>query len=92
MEAYSDNPLAFNYHYDLYPDHYAAQIFNAFQIMHLEMNAIIRNLSSSSLVAGEIAIITHDICTSIPQFILQETNPENAVPLCHSKNCNALEF
>jgi hypothetical protein len=80
-KVYSDNPLAFNNHYDLYPDHYATQVFNAFRIMRLEMNAIIRNLSSSSLVAGEIATITHDICTSIPQFILQEANSENAVPL-----------
>lgn len=67
-------------YYDVYPSHYATQVFNAFRIMRLEMCGIIRNLHPSSSVERAIDQVTRDICAALPQFILPEARSGNAVP------------
>ncbi|KAH7237255.1 hypothetical protein B0J15DRAFT_453696 [Fusarium solani] len=67
-------------YYDVYPSHYATQVFNAFRILRLEMCGIIRNLHPSSSVEKTIDQVTRDICAAVPQFILPEARPGNALP------------
>lgn len=67
-------------YYDVYPSHYATQVFNAFRILRLEMCGIIRNLHPSSSVEKTIDQVTRDICAAVPQFILPEARSGNAMP------------
>ncbi|KAI8722764.1 hypothetical protein NCS52_00421200 [Fusarium sp. LHS14.1] len=76
----SQQKLIFDDYYDVYPSHYATQVFNAFRIMRLEMCSIIRNLHPSNSVEKTIDQVSRDICAAMPQFILTEARSENAVP------------
>ena len=77
--VYTHSPLVFDLYYDVYPSHYATQVFNAFRIMRLEMCGIIRHLDPCSS-ASTISNITWDICAAVPQFILPGARPENTLP------------
>ncbi|CAG9950402.1 unnamed protein product [Clonostachys rosea f. rosea IK726] len=76
----SHDILIFDRYYDVYPSHYATQVFNAFRILRLEMCGIIRNLDPCSMVSKIIAEITQDICAAVPQFILLGAKSGNTVP------------
>ncbi|RSM00615.1 hypothetical protein CEP52_009006 [Fusarium oligoseptatum] len=76
----SHQKLIFDHYYDVYPSHYATQVFNAFRILRLEMCSIIRNLHPNSSIAETIDQLTRDICAAVPQFILPEARPENTMP------------
>ncbi|KAH6618603.1 hypothetical protein C7974DRAFT_426875 [Boeremia exigua] len=76
----SDSPLVLGGYYDRYPDHYSTQVFNAFRIQRLVMSAIIRETSVPNYTPQEVARLARDICASVPQFLLQTTNPGNTVP------------
>jgi hypothetical protein len=77
----ADNAMILNGYYDLYPCHYATQVFNAFRIMRLELNRIICELNLDSSASQTILKITQDICASVPQFILSTTKAESTLPL-----------
>ncbi|KAI8680712.1 hypothetical protein LRP88_04510 [Fusarium phalaenopsidis] len=79
-------------YYDVYPSHYATQVFNAFRILRLEMCGIIRNLHPSSSVEKTIDQVTRDICAAVPQFILPEARSGNAVPFSSLQmlECNGI--
>ncbi|KAJ4182314.1 hypothetical protein NW767_013895 [Fusarium falciforme] len=76
----SHQKFILDHYYDVYPSHYATQVFNAFRILRLEMCSIIRNLHPSSSVEETIDQVTRDICATVPQFILPEARSGNAVP------------
>ncbi|UPK90923.1 hypothetical protein LCI18_001858 [Fusarium solani-melongenae] len=76
----SQQNFIFDNYYDVYPSHYATQVFNAFRILRLEMCGIIRNLHPSSSVEETIDQVTRDICAALPQFILPEARSGNAIP------------
>ncbi|KAG9199416.1 hypothetical protein G6514_008481 [Epicoccum nigrum] len=73
--------MIFGHQYDLYPDHYATQVFNAYRIMRLDMTATIRRLSGRSSAAQDVVMVTQDICASAPQFVLPGARLENTMPL-----------
>lgn len=76
----AQNSLIFGRSYDVHPSHYAAQVFNAFRIMRLEMCGIIRGLHPCSLVEKIISETALDICATLPQFILLGVRSENTLP------------
>jgi hypothetical protein len=75
------NALILNGYYDLYPCHYATQVSNAFRIMRLDLNRIIRNLNMSSSSSQTTLDITQDICASVPQFLISTKKAESTLPL-----------
>ena len=75
------NVLTLNGHYDLYPCHYATQVFSAFRIMRLDLNRIIHDLNVTSSASQVILEITHDICASVPQFLPTSMKGESTLPL-----------
>jgi hypothetical protein len=77
----ADNAMILNGYYDLYPCHYATQVFNAFRIMRLDLNRIICELDMDSSASQTILEITQDICASVPQFIFSTTKAESTLPL-----------
>jgi hypothetical protein len=77
----ADNAMILNGYYDLYPRHYATQVFNAFRIMRLDLNRIICELDMDSSASQTILEITQDICASVPQFIFSTTKAESTLPL-----------
>ncbi|KAJ4982560.1 hypothetical protein SVAN01_11943 [Stagonosporopsis vannaccii] len=75
------NVRILNGYYHLYPCHYATQVFNAFRIMRLDLNCIIRDLDMNSSTSRTILEITQDVCASVPQFLPSMTKAESALPL-----------
>ncbi|KAM5372430.1 hypothetical protein ACJA88_009179 [Fusarium oxysporum] len=71
---------SFDHYYEVYPCHYTTQVFNAYRIMRLELNSIIRELQPCTSVSETIAEVTQAICAAIPQFILPGVRPENNLP------------
>ncbi|CAH0019614.1 unnamed protein product [Clonostachys rhizophaga] len=76
----SHDILIFDRYYDVYPSHYATQVFNAFRILRLEMCCIILSLDPCSMIKKTIDKITEDICAAVPQFILLRARSGNTVP------------
>ncbi|KAI9148847.1 Transcription factor dbaG [Paramyrothecium foliicola] len=77
----------FGRYYDIYPDHYATQTWNAIRIIRLEMLVIIKGYDPFSLVDNEessylqlLNKIARDICASVPQFVLPGICPVNQQP------------
>lgn len=68
--------------YDLYPNQYATQIWNALRAMRLEMIKIIRDNHPCSKTGASETInrISRQICHTVPQFILPGARPDNAEP------------
>ncbi|KAL5598186.1 hypothetical protein FOBRF1_011979 [Fusarium oxysporum] len=73
--------IAFDGYYDVYPGHNAAQFFNAYRIMRLDMADIIQKFELNAEVAENIAQVTQAICASVPSIILPEARPQNTLPL-----------
>ncbi|KAK7178222.1 hypothetical protein PSPO01_15726 [Paraphaeosphaeria sporulosa] len=80
------HPHVFGHYYDVYPNHFVTQVWNAIRIMRLEMNDILQRHSLSHISNAEtstsktISDISRQICAAVPQFILPEARPENALP------------
>ncbi|KAH7141043.1 hypothetical protein EDB81DRAFT_870253 [Dactylonectria macrodidyma] len=68
--------------YDVYPNHYATQVWNTLRTMRLEMNDIITNDPRGSETGAfeTIKRISRQICHAVPQFILPGARPENTEP------------
>ncbi|KAF7557533.1 hypothetical protein G7Z17_g539 [Cylindrodendrum hubeiense] len=79
------DPLIFNSHYDIYLDHYVTQVTNGIRAVRLILNNImlrhtpvsVSNSDSESDIIIRIRYITHQICATVPQFILPEAQPDN---------------
>ncbi|KAF4445861.1 hypothetical protein F53441_10444 [Fusarium austroafricanum] len=76
----STEAVVFDQYYDVYPDHYAAQVFNAYRIMRLDVCNIIQKFEPSTKVAETITQVTQAICAAAPQFILPAARPQNTLP------------
>ncbi|KAJ5904842.1 uncharacterized protein N7473_001758 [Penicillium subrubescens] len=70
---------------DIYPDHFAAQLWNAVRFHRLATDDIIQtNSSGDSCVTKDafqdIAVVVEQICAMVPQFILPGLWPDNEMP------------
>ncbi|KAF4427906.1 hypothetical protein FACUT_9578 [Fusarium acutatum] len=70
-----------NRYYDVYPGHYATQVFNAHRVIQLDICDIIQELDPSTDVAETITKVTQAICATVPQFILPAARSQNTLPL-----------
>ncbi|UKZ73161.1 hypothetical protein TrVFT333_000802 [Trichoderma virens FT-333] len=93
------NPLIFNTHYEIYPDHYITQVTNGIRVARLMLHAILKdspislsNFNIHRSIMIRIRDITSQICASIPQFILPGVRASNTVPfsLLQSLQCRIL--
>lgn len=68
--------------YDVYPNQYATQVWNALRAMRLEMTKIIRDTHPCSETGASETInrISRRICHAVPQFVLPGARPDNAEP------------
>ncbi|KAL6406562.1 ThiJ/PfpI family protein [Ilyonectria robusta] len=68
--------------YDVYPSHFATQLWNTLRAMRLEMAKIIKDYHQSSEPDASETInrISRRICHTVPQFILPGARPDNAEP------------
>ncbi|KAH6972793.1 hypothetical protein BKA56DRAFT_592828 [Ilyonectria sp. MPI-CAGE-AT-0026] len=68
--------------YDVYPSHFATQLWNTLRAMRLEMAKIIKDYHQSSEPDASETInrISRQICHTVPQFILPGARPDNAEP------------
>ncbi|KAH6866237.1 hypothetical protein B0T10DRAFT_573741 [Thelonectria olida] len=78
----SSGPGLLDGQYDIYPSHYATQIWNTSRTMRLEMNRIIGDdpRGSETGALETIKRISRQICHAVPQFILPGARPENTEP------------
>ncbi|KAM5515519.1 C6 transcription factor [Fusarium oxysporum f. sp. phaseoli] len=69
-------------HYDVYPSHYAMQVYNAVRSMRLEMEELIRDRCQACRTDASDTIneIARQICHTVPQYIISHARPENAEP------------
>ena len=83
------NPLIFAQHYDLYDDQYVSQGSMVFHTWRLLLHDTIQSYSSKSIPDDATAVETsrkitdttsQEICAAVPQFILKEAKPANALP------------
>ncbi|CEI60169.1 unnamed protein product [Fusarium venenatum] len=74
------NTQSFGYYYDVYPCHYTTQVFNAYRIMRLELNDVMRKIHPCTSVSETIVEVTEAICATVPQFILPGVRPDNNLP------------
>ncbi|EXM04495.1 hypothetical protein NOF04DRAFT_18454 [Fusarium oxysporum II5] len=72
--------VVFGRYYDVYPGHYATQVFNAYRIMRLDVCSIIQKFDPSSEVAETITEVAQAICAAVPQFILPRARSQNTLP------------
>ena len=92
------DPRLFAHYYDIYPNHYATQLWNAIRVMRLAMADIVRKhgfedaSGTGKSVLKSISEITLQICAAVPQFILPDAQPDNILPLSplQSLQCNTL--
>lgn len=82
----ADHPQVFGHYYDLYPDHFVTQTWNALRMMRLELSRFLRDCtdgltSDEDNALRSIKEITQQICASAPQFFLPDARPENELPL-----------
>lgn len=78
-----NNPHVFGRYYDVYPDHFATQLWNVIRVMRLEMTMIANKHSSDNegLNPSEILDeLARQICATAPQFLLPGARIENEVP------------
>lgn len=68
--------------YDVYPNHFATQLWNVLRALRLEMAKIIKDHHQSSETDASETInhISRRICHAVPQFILPGARPDNAEP------------
>ncbi|KAH8686185.1 hypothetical protein BGZ61DRAFT_392772 [Ilyonectria robusta] len=80
--------------YDVYPSHFATQLWNTLRAMRLEMAKIIKDYHQSSEPDASETInrISRRICHTVPQFILPGARPDNAEPFSSIQKlqCRAL--
>ena len=83
------SPLVLGKYYDLYQDHYVTQGANVFQTMRLLLHEVIQRHTNQVLPIDNKALETsrkiiedaaRETCASVPQFILVQARPENALP------------
>lgn len=82
------NPLIFGSYYEIYVDHYVTQVTNGIRITRLMLNNVIlrhtpvgvSNSSPDSNILARIRDIAHQICATVPQFVLPGVRPDNTVP------------
>ncbi|MCJ1330596.1 hypothetical protein MMC10_007281 [Thelotrema lepadinum] len=95
------NPLVYAQHYDLYQDQYITQGSMVFRTWRLLLHNTIQTYSSRNAPADDGAVETsqkitdltsQEICAAVPQFILKEAKPTNALPLTSQQilQCYAL--
>lgn len=82
LTTVNHGPRLLDGQYDVYPNQYAAQVWNALRAMRLEMTKIIRDNHpcSETGVSETINRISRRICHAVPQFILPGARPDNAEP------------
>jgi hypothetical protein len=73
--------VVFGRYYDVYPGHYATQVFNAYRIMRLDVCDIIQTFGPTTEAAETITEVTGAICAAVPQFILPAARSQNTLPL-----------
>lgn len=83
------NSLILGSYYGLYHDHFVTQGWNVFRTMRMLLHSIIQNYSvgnagtdhdTSSASRKIMELSSQEICSSAPQFILEEARAENALP------------
>lgn len=89
--------LIFGSYYEIYADHYVTQVTNGIRAMRLLLNDIMSRHtlrpSPDNIILDRILDITHQICATVPQFILPRAAPENTVgfsPLQSLQCCTLL--
>lgn len=82
LATVNHGPRLLDGQYDVYPNHFATQVWNALRAMRLEMTKIIRDhhRSSEADASETINRISRRICHTVPQFILPGARPDNAEP------------
>jgi hypothetical protein len=82
LATVNHGPRLLDGQYDVYPNQYATQVWNALRAMRLEMTKIIRDTHSCSETGASETInrISRRICHAVPQFILPGARPDNAEP------------
>ncbi|KAF6802879.1 C6 transcription factor [Colletotrichum musicola] len=84
--APEDDPNVLDDYYDVYPDHYTAQVINALRTMRLIIYKLFDQYVPDHDYLGEerlrdgIRDSTRRICASVPQFMLPWASPENSLP------------
>ncbi|KAL2678366.1 hypothetical protein Neosp_009112 [[Neocosmospora] mangrovei] len=75
-----DHPLIFGTYYDVFADHYVTQVTNGIRAMRLVLHQILSRHSSGNDSSLKIRDLTHQICASVPQFILPWARSTQTVP------------
>ncbi|KAH7000670.1 hypothetical protein EDB80DRAFT_649879 [Ilyonectria destructans] len=82
------HPLIFGTHYEVFADHFITQVNNGIRVARLMVNNIIIKYtpfdryesSSCSKILAAVMDLTQQICATVPQFLLPETNSDHTVP------------
>ncbi|KAH6988535.1 hypothetical protein EDB80DRAFT_654693 [Ilyonectria destructans] len=89
--------LIFGSYYEIYEDHYVTQVTNGIRAMRLLLNNIMSRHTlrpgPGTIILARICDITHQICATVPQFVLPRAVPDNAVgfsPLQSLQCCTLL--
>ncbi|KAH8688501.1 hypothetical protein BGZ61DRAFT_421747 [Ilyonectria robusta] len=82
------HPLIFGTHYEIFADHFITQVNNGIRVARLIVNNIVikhtpfdrYEASSCSKILATVMDLTQQICATVPQFLLPETNSGHTIP------------
>ncbi|KAH7116537.1 hypothetical protein B0J13DRAFT_514475 [Dactylonectria estremocensis] len=94
------HPLIFGTHYEIFANHFMTQVNNGIRVARLIVNNIIMEYtpfdmyesSSCSRILAAVMDLTQQICATVPQFLLPDTNSAHTIPFSslQSLQCCAL--
>ncbi|KAM5344677.1 hypothetical protein ACJ41O_010539 [Fusarium nematophilum] len=75
-----DDPLIFGSHYEIFPSHFITQLTTGCRVVRLILNKILSAFAPNDARIAAIYKITHEICATVPPFVLPDAQHHNATP------------